>query len=293
MWYTLKIKKPPEVIKMKKGSLHQTKSSGSFTSFIKQHPLVMFFTLAVSYMWIVDILMVGLLKLEGYTFTLISSFGPVLSAMYLMTVIDPGRVEYSPKSQRIAFITCLIVAGALRWISRIWWEYDLSWRVLPGDAILVLLTAFVASSAFSCRKGIRTLMHPIINWKVNWKWYAFAVFFWPALTLAGNLLAVLLSIPVPEGPKLPDAPLFLVIPVSFAWAFFFNGTMGEEGGWRGFALPRLQNRFSPLIASIILGFFWGAFHWSGFFLGYRGNLWSLWIRLGDIALAIVFTWLYN
>lgn len=137
-----------------------------------------------------------------------------------MTVVHPGRVKASPRSRIIGFFAVLIVAGVVRWISRIWWEHDLSWRVLPGDAVLVLLTAFVASSAFSSRKGIRTLLKPMVNWKVNWKWYAFSILFWPALTLVGNLLAVLFKIPVPAPPKLPDAPIFLVIPVSFVWAFF-------------------------------------------------------------------------
>ena len=275
-------------------SVHSTKFSGGFTNFIRQHPLVMFFSMSLLFMWLIDYLMVGLLKQDDYTFTFIAAFSPALSAMFLMTVIHPGRVKSSPRSRMIAFFVALVVAGVVRWISRIWWEHDLSWSVLPGDVVLVLLTAFVASSAFSGRKGIRTLLKPMINWKVNWIWYVFAVFFWPALTLAGNLLAVLLNIPVPEAPKLPDAPILLVILVSFVWAIFFNGAMQEEAGWRGFALPRLQSRFSPLVASIILGLFWGAFHWGGFFIGYRqGGAGSFWIRLGDIAIAIAFTWLYN
>lgn len=151
----------------------------------------------------------------------------------------------------------------------------------------------MASGAYSSRKGVRALLHPTVNWKVNWIWYAFAIVFWPVITLAGNLLAVLLNIAVPEGPKLPNAPILLVIPVSFVWALFLNGPMQEEGGWRGFALPRLQSRFSPLIASIVLGFLWGAFHWSGFFVGYRGASLLFWIRIGDIAISIAFTWLYN
>lgn len=281
---------------MQEGSLHKTYPSGSFTNFIKQHPLVVFFILALSYMWIVDILTVGLLRMESYTFTLIASFGPVLSAMFIMTVIDPGRVECSPKIQRIAFITCFIVAGALRWISRVWWEHDLSWSVLPGDAVLVFLTAFVASSAFSRRKAIRTLMHPIINWRINWVWYAFALLFWPALTFASNVIAGVVNIPVPEGPTIPDVPILLAILVTFFWTIFFNGPLAEEPGWRGFALPYLQSRFSPLIASIILGFFWGVYHWSGLLIGYRGDF--SWLPLfivtyGEIGLAIMYTWLYN
>jgi membrane protease YdiL (CAAX protease family) len=46
-------------------------------------------------------------------------------------------------------------------------------------------------------------------------------------------------------PRLALLPLLL----------FFNA--GEEVGWRGFALPRLQSRFTPLVASLILGVIWG------------------------------------
>jgi membrane protease YdiL (CAAX protease family) len=75
---------------------------------------------------------------------------------------------------------------------------------------------------------------------------------------------------------------------------FFNGSLGEEAGWRGFALPRLQQRFSPLVASLILGFFWATFHCIYFFMNLRSESWYMfWIRLGDIPLAVLFTWLYN
>ncbi len=274
-------------------SVQSEKLSGRAADLIRRHPLAVFFPMAILFTWIIDIVMHGLLKQEVYTYIYIAAYGPVLTAMFLMSVIQPGKVKSSPQTRWTIFAIVFVVAATVRWISRIWWNHDLSWRAIPGDVILVFLSAFVTSAAFSGRKGVRALLQSTVNWRVNWIWYVFAIFFWPAVTLAGNLLAILLKMPVLQGPKLPDASVLLVIPVSFAGAFFFDGATPEEGGWRGFALPRLQSRFSPLVASIILGFFWGAFHWSGFFVGYRGSSWLFWIRLGDIAISIAFTWLYN
>lgn len=238
----------------------------------------------------------GLLKMEVYTFLHIGSFGPALSAMLIMTILNPDKVEFPSRTQIITFIISAILAGALRWVSRIWWEHDMSWQVIPGDIILVLLTAYVASSVFSSSIGVHKLMKPILNWKINWVWYAFALLFWPALTFVSNVIAGVVNIPVPEGPTIPDVPILLAILVTFFWTIFFNGPLAEEPGWRGFALPRLQSQYSPLISSIILGFFWGAFHWSGLFIGYRGDF--SWFPLfivtfGEIGLAIIYTWLYN
>lgn len=182
----------------------------------------------------------------------------------------------------------------MRWISRIWWKHNLDWGVLPGDILLVVLAAFVLASAFSDKHGIRSLLKPYLNWRVSWIWYLAAIGIWPGITFAGYVLGEWIGLPIPALPVRPDLPLPPAVIVSFAWAMFFNGALGEEAGWRGFALPRLQRKFSPLIASIILGFIWGAFHWIFYFMSLYGRSWFMfWARLGDIALAILFTWLYN
>lgn len=277
-------------------NMHSTVNSNIFFKLIKRHPLIMFFAMSILSIWLIDLLLVGLLKLEVYTFLHIGSFSPALSAMLIMAVMKPGRAKALSRTQIITFVFFVIFAGALRWISRIWWEHDMSWKVIPGDIILVLIAAYVASSAFSGRIGVRKLMQPMFNWRISWVWYAFALLFWPALTFAGNVIAGFLSIPVPAGPTIPNVPILLAIPVTFFWTIFFNGALPEEPGWRGFALPRLQSRFNPLTASIILGFFWGAFHWSGLLVGYRNDFsWlSLFIvTFGEIGLAIMYTWLYN
>lgn len=260
---------------------------------IRRNPLVSFFILSIAFTWTVTLLTVSLLHQEAYTFTHIAGFGPVLSAMFVSSITDTKKSECKAGPWLLTFVSVLFVAGSLRWISRVWWKHDLGWGVFPGDILLVVLTAFVIASAFSNRHGIRSLLKPYLNWQVSWIWYVVAIGIWPGITFIGYVLGGWIGLPRPATPTVPDAPLPLAVIVSFVWTIFFNGALGEEAGWRGFALPRLQQRFSPLISSIILGLIWGAFHWVFFFVNLAGNWFMFWVRLGDIALAILFTWLYN
>ena len=82
----------------------------------------------------------------------------------------------------------------------------------------------------------------------------------------------------------------------FLYNLFFFG-FGEEVGWRGFALPRLQNKMNALTSSIILTLFWALWHLPLFF--YRPGYttmdmagifgWFFSLLTGSILL----TWLYN
>jgi membrane protease YdiL (CAAX protease family) len=44
------------------------------------------------------------------------------------------------------------------------------------------------------------------------------------------------------------------------YSTFLGGPMNEEPGWRGFALPRLQERYGPVRATLILAPLWAAWH---------------------------------
>jgi membrane protease YdiL (CAAX protease family) len=83
-----------------------------------------------------------------------------------------------------------------------------------------------------------------------------------------------------------------------AWLLWFltNG-LGEEIGWRGFALPRLQQTYSAFASSILLSIAWAGWHLPAFF--YVPSYTALGLRIlpaffiGILAGAIVLTWLYN
>lgn len=81
----------------------------------------------------------------------------------------------------------------------------------------------------------------------------------------------------------------------FAFNLLFGGSLGEEIGWRGFALPRLLEKYSPLQASFILGIVWALWHLPidirhGLGLPGAG---AVIIRLiWTLPLTIIFTWFY-
>ena len=82
------------------------------------------------------------------------------------------------------------------------------------------------------------------------------------------------------------------------WALLtlVNG-FGEESGWRGYAIPKLQQRFSPLTATLILAPLWALWHLPYFFVvaTYRsfGPQEVAGFVLGLTLGAVVLTWLYN
>lgn len=71
--------------------------------------------------------------------------------------------------------------------------------------------------------------------------------------------------------------------------FILLGCLGEEIGWRGFMLPKLQKRFSPFVSAVIVGAVWGVWH-----LNFSFGFWGfLFYTITVIELSILFTWLYH
>jgi uncharacterized protein len=80
-----------------------------------------------------------------------------------------------------------------------------------------------------------------------------------------------------------------------ALSIFPGSALGEELGWRGLALPRLQSHHSALRASLIVGAFWGFWHLPLYLIGLEGRPLTLFpaFVLSVVAASVVCTWMYN
>ena len=182
--------------------------------------------------------------------------------------------------------------------------YAISWAVWVPLAVTQIDTPFYKIGAFgptlaallltvlmSGRAGLKRLLRPLLTWRVHIGWYLFSFL----ITAVGALIAIGLHVWLGGArPTFNDpAQLYLVIPV-FLYVLF-TSVLGEEIGWRGYALPRLQARHSALHASLILGLVWGAWHLPLFWMA--GNFHqqipiSLFL-LQTTGFSILYTWMYN
>jgi membrane protease YdiL (CAAX protease family) len=175
-----------------------------------------------------------------------------------------------------------------------------SWPIpFPVSAALApfagpCLAAFIMTGVTQGGAGIRRLLRRIVLWRVGVRWYLFALVGIPAITVLGALVlpGVLATW------QAPASSLLLIYPVSFVVSLIIGGPLGEEIGWRGFALPRLQRAQGPLVGSLILGLLWAFWHLPYFWMPEWGTpkgttLDIVWFVLADIALTIVYTWVFN
>jgi uncharacterized protein len=161
------------------------------------------------------------------------------------------------------------------------------WTWMPAVA------AIIAAALTGGREAVRDLLGRLVRWRVAWWWYP-VVILGPAA-----FSAVVAGVYVLAGASWQEAApaaFRLSIPalaLFFALLILTDG-LGEELGWRGFALPRLLQRWPPVTASVILGLVWAVWHlpllWTegASLYGY-----PVWLLVLDIcAKSILFTWVF-
>jgi membrane protease YdiL (CAAX protease family) len=225
---------------------------------------------------------------------LIAAFSPSVTAMLISGLTNPAIAKPKGLPYAICFALAFVAVGAVEWLDHKWWNHRVDAALIVADLILVSLAALVVSGVRFPGQGVRDLLSGLTRWRFGAGWYLLALALWPAVVLGGNALAYSLGLGVPNKPWVPSIPVVPLAIESFFWYLLFGGPLNEEAGWRGFSQAKLQRRFSPLTAGVIVGAFWGLWHvplhLMGMYpMGAKGAI----IRIFSIPSAVVFAWLFN
>jgi len=198
---------------------------------------------------------------------------------------DDSRLRSWIKKHRL--VTFFVLSYSLAWWA--WPLYGLGvWPEQTFFAVAPLLAAVIVIAIAEGRPGFRDLAARVIRWRVPWYWYAVAI----GIPLAVRLLATMVNVgpgaaPVPEWTELAWSSFVLTFLVRLVNPM--DGPLGEEPGWRGFALPRMQARTSPLVSALILGILVAGWHLPLVFADDLGPIGLV----STFSITIFYVWLFN
>lgn len=170
--------------------------------------------------------------------------------------------------------------------------------LIPVPIVGPTLAAFIMTGLVEGKAGIARLLHRYLLRSVGVQWYLIVLIGLPVLILL-SFLTYPGAIAAFHAPALTFGITYLF---TYIAVFFFGGPFFEEPGWRGFALPRLQRSFGPLVGTLILGVLWGLWHFPLFFIpGYNGagtgfigiGIPFVTFVIAVTAMTVIFTWVFN
>jgi uncharacterized protein len=175
--------------------------------------------------------------------------------------------------------------------------YAIGWGLIPfwtfqaGSPFIAALIVIPLTQGLS---GLKELGLRMIRWRVRWYWYVVAI----GVPLAVIGLTAGLNVALGASvPSLAGVGSVSTVLMMFAVRLINpgDGALGEEPGWRGFALPGLQSTLSPLVSTVILGVLVTGWHVPILFLeeGLLQPSIIVGYLLGSFAVTFFYTWLFN
>ena len=212
------------------------------------------------------------------------------------TTAVPSRVHTQSLVRRHPLISFYVLTYAIAWL--LWAPLVIFRDSIPGPVglILAMLGSLVPSTLGLVFIGLLRgdpacggCCGACFMGRIGLRWYL------AALALAMLVpLAVGASILMGGDTPVVDKTIFGVL-FLFAFMIFPGSALGEEIGWRGFVLPRMQARHSALKASLLIGILWAPWHLPLWLTGSEGHPISLYVPfvVAVVASSVFYTWLYN
>lgn len=185
----------------------------------------------------------------------------------------------------------LIVAGKSIGITNLTLPLPVVLLVGVGFVIAAVVMSFITEG----KSGAVKLLRRFLIWRVSWVWYL-SIFIIPLIYYIAALINAALNHTTID---LSNALIYQLTGLSMnlwvlavIWFVFTALTNLEEIGWRGFVLPRLQNRYSIFISALIVAVIWWFWHLPKFLVGGFNPMFFWWF-FDVLAKSIMLALLYN
>lgn len=208
------------------------------------------------------------------------------------------RVRSQPLGQAALFIGLAFAISWMCWLPVAAADHGLGPRT-TSDGLLVPLGTFgpflAALSVVGLtygRRGLRDFLGQALRWRAGIQWY-FAALVAPFLIRLAVLYVHVLK--GGQVPQFDDASRWLAVPATFLAVLLIGGPTGEEFGWRGFLLQRVQSRIGILQAAIVIGLITTLWHIPLFLIPGTAQSYVPYgiFAIRTVALSVISTWLYN
>lgn len=161
------------------------------------------------------------------------------------------------------------------------------------------LAAFIVAFLTDGWDGVMEILRRLGRWRANWRWYVFILFSPAILYALATGVHILLGGTAPQFPLLRENQhMVLMVFIIFLLPWQSSAFL-EEIGFRGYALEKLQTKFGPMLGTLILGTFFGAWLLPEFLnddslqFAMGGLRFYPWFIITEIGWSILMTWVYN
>jgi len=197
------------------------------------------------------------------------------------------RLKTSKTQQLIFFFVLAFVIGWLAFIPVFLYHASPKPSALFIFLFSPALAGLITAALTNGMTGVKEVLGRYLIWKFQIRWYLLVLLLLPVIFLFVALISFRTNL---ESLRTGSPWYFLI--ASFCYLMFINS--GEEIGWRGFALSRLQSVIkNPLVASIVLGLIWGIWHLPIYLNPEQSSFPLILFLLFIIGISIIYSVLFN
>ncbi len=195
-----------------------------------------------------------------------------------------------------AILTFLLLAFGWSWSVGLAATQVRDQSAMAGNALLMLsgfgpsLAGLAVVAGIGGRSGLRDWLTRSLRWRIGWHWFALAFALPPVAMLLALAVHAALGGTIAASPANGHIPLAVV---NFALVLVVGGPLGEEFGWRGYALPAIATRLGWRWAGLVVGVLWGVWHLPLFFIAdtVQSDMPLALFLLSSVVLSVLFAWL--